>query len=100
TLRHCLRASLNMDYSDYEIIVGDNFSTDETASVVSEFADSKIKYYRTERRLSMSRNWELALSKTSGEWITFIGDDDAIFPYAFRQLDRLLDRVSTRLAYS
>jgi glycosyltransferase involved in cell wall biosynthesis len=97
TLRYCLQTCLNVDYADYEIIVGDNHSSEETYQVVRQLNSPRIKYYRTDQPLSMSSNWELALAHTTGEWVTFIGDDDCILPHAYRQLDRILPQLSVRL---
>ena len=81
-LRHTLATLLEQDYSDYEIVVSDNNSTDETKEYVTNLASDKIRYFNTEQRLSMSHNWEFALSKARGQWITFIGDDDGLIPTA------------------
>lgn len=90
TLQHCLRTCLEQDFDDYEIVVSDNFSVDNTPEVVASFDSDKIKYFRSEIPLAMSANWEFGLSKTSGQYVTFIGDDDGLMPYALRELARLV----------
>jgi Glycosyl transferase family 2 len=97
TLRHCLRTCLEIDYADYEIIVHDNYSTDETPQVVAQFHSPRLKYYRTDRPLSMTWNWEQAVARASGEWIVFIGDDDGLLPYTFEQADRIIERTGMRV---
>ena len=97
TLQHCLNCCLAIDYSDYEIIVHDNCSSPETRRVVDRFASPRIKYYRTDRTLSMTKNWEAAMARAAGEWITFIGDDDGMLPYAFEQLDRLIEQSGMKM---
>src|SRR5262249_8324853 len=56
----------------------------------------KIKYVRSEKPLAMSSNWELAVSRATGEYVTVLGDDDALLPHALRVLDHLLCRTGTR----
>jgi hypothetical protein len=66
------------DYDALDIIVSDNFSQDETAHVVASFDDPRIKYINTGRRVSMSHNWEFALSHVTDGWVLFLGDDDGL----------------------
>lgn len=89
TLFYTLKSCLNQDFDDYEIIVCDNCSSKETKEVVDSFNDPKIKYVRSDVDLPMSQNWELALSKTQGDYVIVLGDDDALLPYTLKELDRL-----------
>lgn len=81
-LEYALRTATAQDYDNLEIIVSDNFSSDDTADVVRRANDRRIRYLNTGRRLSMSHNWEFALSHVSDGWVTFIGDDDGLMPDA------------------
>jgi hypothetical protein len=44
---------------------------------------SKINYSKTPRVLSMRDNWERGVELSSGEYLSIIGDDDAVLPDAF-----------------
>lgn len=90
TLKYSLLSCLNQNFSDYEIVVSDNYSTPETKKTVESLNSDKIKYVRSERPLAMSQNWELAISHTNGEFVTFIGDDDGLFPNALSKIDQIL----------
>ncbi len=90
TLRYTLQTCLNQDFDDYEIVVCDNNSSDQTQEVVKEFSSSRIVYHRSSQSLSMRENWELAYSKSNGSYVMFIGDDDALSPFALSQLDTFL----------
>jgi len=78
TLVHCLRTVVAQDYENLEIIVSDNFSQDNTREVVSTFSDPRIKYVNTGKRVSMSHNYEFALSHVTDGWVSIIGDDDGL----------------------
>lgn len=56
------------------------------------FSDPRLKYSRSDKRLPMHENWEAALSQATGDYITFIGDDDALMPFC---LDRVKDVLAT-----
>jgi len=96
TLGWTLRTCLAQDFHDYEIIVCDNCSEPATKALVAEFNSPKIRYHRSPVRLSMSDNWNLAYSLTRGEYVTFLGDDDAMMPYALRLLDGLLRETGAK----
>ncbi len=82
------------NYENIEIIVSDNFSSDNTQEVVSSFKDKRIKYFRTNERLSMSSNFEFALSKAMNDYVISIGDDDAVLPSTFSYLNELITNTN------
>lgn len=67
---------------DYEIVVQDNSKSNDLANKEIELInDSRIKYFYSSLQMDMSANSNLAISNSSGHYITFIGDDDAVSPY-------------------
>lgn len=80
TLRHALRTVIGQSYANIEVIVADNSDGTSTRRIVEEFVDDRIRHICTERPLSMSENFEFAVSHASGDWIAVIGDDDGILP--------------------
>jgi glycosyltransferase involved in cell wall biosynthesis len=90
TLRHTLATVASQPGDDYEIIVADNCGTPETRRVVEETGCSKIRYTRSEEVLPMSENWERGLELCSGEYVTVLGDDDALVPSALPLARRLV----------
>jgi glycosyltransferase involved in cell wall biosynthesis len=99
TLEKCLATVVMQDYDNLEIIVSDNFSCDSTEDIVRSFQDSRIKYLNTGSPLSMSHNWEFALSHVSGGWVTIIGDDDGLLPSSLNKVAELI-RTTKTLAIS
>jgi len=97
TLSFTIQTCLNQKYDDYEIVVCDNCSSLETRQVVDSFASNKIRYVRSDSPLSMSDNWELAVSKSQGEYIIVIGDDDGLLLHALNDLDNLFSRLNTKV---
>lgn len=89
-LRYALESALNQRFDDYEIVVSDNSDSDETFKLVNNFADNRIRYVKTDRILSMPDSWEFALTKATGEYVTFLGDDDVHSSYLLRCIERVL----------
>lgn len=90
TLFHCLRTIVAQDYENLNIIVSDNFSQDNTKGVVHSFSDKRITYINPGKRISMSHNWEFALSHVDSGWVTFLGDDDGLLSGAIALLDDII----------
>jgi glycosyltransferase involved in cell wall biosynthesis len=91
-LRECLRTAIAIDDPDIEIVVSDNASEDDTRAVVASFGDRRIRYLHTGCRLSMRQNFEFALEGSEGEYVIFIGDDDAFLPRQFAALRAVLEQ--------
>ena len=94
TLKSSIQSVLNQSYNDFELVIMDNNSSLETGEVVRSFTDIRIKYYRSPVSLSMSDNWELGLSYTSGEYVFILGDDDALMPDGLEIAAQLIDRYN------
>ena len=96
TLFHSLRTVVTQNYENLSIIVSDNFSQDNTKAIVESFNDPRIKYLNTGKRISMSANWEVALSAVTDGWVTFLGDDDGLLPGSLKKVAQLLDTTKAQ----
>jgi len=98
TLQHTLRTCIEQrEFEDYEIVVSDNFSTDDTAEMVMKFASDKIKYYKTDAPLTMTDSFNFAVSKAKGDYVVFIGSDDAVHTYGLYLLDKVLSTTGEKV---
>lgn len=88
TIRTCLRQT----YENFEIIVSDNCSDDNTKEIVEQFNDHRIRYINPGRRLSMSGNFEFALRHVKEGFVMFIGSDDGIMPDAINYVDSIVQK--------
>lgn len=91
TLRHTLRTCLSQTFDDFEVIVSDNFSDDETQELLASIDDPRLRPVRTKSYISMARNFQNGLAHARGEAILFIGDDDGLLPFGLELLARALD---------
>ncbi len=90
-LRYAVQSVLDQDYDDWEIVIADNASEDDVAGYVSELADRRIKYLRSDAVLPVTQNWSRALDNSSGDYVIMLGDDDCL-------LDRCLSIAAMLLA--
>lgn len=78
-LEKCIESIINQTYSNLEIVLSDDGSTDNSPSICDEYAlkDSRIRViHKSNGGLSDARN--AALDIISGKYITFIDSDDYI----------------------
>lgn len=99
-LEYSLRTATTQDYDNLEIIVSDNFSGDDTRDVVRRANDSRIRYLNTGKRLSMSHNWEFALSHVDDGWVTFMGDDDGLMPRSLHTVTEIIRLTQAKVIRS
>jgi len=88
--RLTLRNIFAQSYKDYEIIINDDGSTDNTAEIAHSFGDPRIKYDRTEH-VGYSKNLECCRRRASGEILFLMGADDFL---ARGVLQRTIDAFS------
>ncbi len=92
TLYWTIKTCLEQDYDNYEIIISDNNSQDNTKQVVEGFNSDKIKYYHIPQTISMTQNFEYALSLVDNGYVSFLGSDDALMPNALITADILIKK--------
>lgn len=91
-LAYAVQSALNIPSQDIEILVSENHSSDDSGVVLSKFSDNRLKIYAPDKPLAMHENWEYLLSMAQGEWVYFLGDDDAIMPHAADYLKKVVSR--------
>jgi glycosyltransferase involved in cell wall biosynthesis len=76
-----IKSVLSQDYRNYEIVVVDDGSTDDSVSVVENLHSERIKLYQKENGgPSQARNY--GVKKAEGDWILFLDADDTLEPGA------------------
>jgi glycosyltransferase involved in cell wall biosynthesis len=79
-LAGALQTVLAQTMGDFEIVVSDNASTDDTPGVVARCADHRIRYHRNARNIGGRDNWNRAFSLARGRYIAPFADDDLMLP--------------------
>ncbi|MEZ6050275.1 MAG: glycosyltransferase family A protein [Planctomycetaceae bacterium] len=97
--RSALQSALAQTHDDFEVVISNNQSSDNTDEVARSFDDPRVRYFETDQTLPMSRNWEFALSKARGEYVTYLCDDDAIVPSLLERVAALLDESDRDVIY-
>jgi glycosyltransferase involved in cell wall biosynthesis len=90
-LEDTLRSALAQDHPDYEVVVCDNVSTDETRELCARVADPRFRYVRFEAHLEQPGNWNRCLEQTGGEYVVLLHADDLLAPAFLGRAERALD---------
>jgi len=79
-LHEAIDSALTQTYENFEIILWDNHSTDNTREVVKLYSDQRIKYFYSKEFTSLGEARNRAIKKSSGELIAFLDSDDIWMP--------------------
>jgi len=71
---------LAQTFKDFELIVVDNYSSDNTEEVIKSYDDKRIRYFKHQNNGIIAVNRNYGISKAQGEYIAFCDDDDLWFP--------------------
>ena len=75
-VKQCINSVLSQDYSNFEVIVVDDCSTDNTPTKIKEIADSRITFIQKNFNHGLNGNLNIAFNKSNGDYIAIIGSDD------------------------
>lgn len=78
-VKEAIESVIAQSFKDWELIFWDNQSTDESPEIFHSYSDSRLKYYRAEAHTTLGEARNLAASKSSGKWLSFIDCDDVWF---------------------
>ena len=92
SLRVTLEAVLGQTFTDFELVICDDASTDDTRGAVKGYTDPRIRYHRNERNLGLYGNWNRCIELAAGQYISIYHDHDIYLPTILARSVALLDR--------
>ncbi len=75
-LPYCIDSILSQTYADFEILVMDDQSPDNTAEVTASYRDDRVQHIRNEPNLGHLRNYNKGISLSRGKYVWLISADD------------------------
>lgn len=94
-LPEAIESVLSQDFPDYELVVVDDCSQDDSPAIIRDYAmrDPRLRYWINRPNRGMVANWNYCLSQARGEYVQFLfGDDKLADRGALRQMVELLDQ--------
>lgn len=103
-IKQCLNSALNQTFTDYEIIVRDDGSTDGSADFVAEryaaeISSGKLKLRRNEKNLGEFPTDNRLLREATGKYIMMLHSDDLYLPHALEQMYTLAETFNADVVH-
>lgn len=102
-LRSALDSILAQTYRDFELVVSDNGSQDDTDAICREYAarDERIRYHRNPQNLGAAENYNQVFERASGQYFKWAAHDDMLAPEFLEHCVAVLDaQPSVVLCYA
>jgi len=92
-LRVAIESVLAQTFTDFELIISDNASTDSTQEIVRDFArrDPRIRYVRNTHNIGVAQNFNQAFTQSTAPYFRWIAHDDYLEPQWLAACVRILD---------
>jgi glycosyltransferase involved in cell wall biosynthesis len=91
-LGECVRSILDQTYTDFEILIMDDCSPDNTPEVARSFDDPRVRHVRNDPNLKHLRNYNKGIGLARGEYIWLISADDRLrAPHALERYVRVME---------
>lgn len=91
-LPRAINSVLKQTFSDFELIIIDDHSTDNTQQVVGEFSDPRITYIRHDNNQGVSSARNTGIKHAKGEYLCFLDDDDEYLPDFLEAINAFLKK--------
>ena len=75
-IKETIESVLSQTYSNWELIIVDDCSTDNTDSVVAGFTDKRVIYLKNKENNGAAKSRNRAIRAAKGKWIAFLDSDD------------------------
>ena len=92
-LQEQIDSILNQTYSNFELIICDDCSTDSTIEIISSYNDSRIKLFVNDKNLGFKKNFEKAIKLCTGEYIALSDQDDI---WKSNHLEVLYEKINNK----
>lgn len=75
-----IKSVIAQTYENWELLIVDDCSTDDTDDVVNSFNDTRIRYFKNDKNIGAALTRNKAIREARGDWIAFLDSDDLWSP--------------------
>ncbi len=98
-LKDSVASIINQDYINWELIFFDNYSSDNSIEIIKQFNDSRIKIFKSQKKLTLYHARNEAVKCTDGSLISFLDTDDTWDKSFLKKLSENLIKKNCDLSY-
>lgn len=101
-MRKSIDSVLAQTYANWELLIIDDGSTDNTAVIAQEYAakDSRIRYYKNPENMRLPRTLNRGFSLAKGDFLTWTSDDNYYYPTALETMHNALVQQGKEFAFA
>ncbi len=93
-LKEAINSVITQGFNEFELIIVDNHSNDDTDDIVYSFNDKRIRYYKNSQNIGAIDNHNKCIDLSNGKFIKFLCSDDVLLPNV------IYDQVTCLLKHS
>ena len=90
-LTYAIKSVLNQSYRNFELVICDDASTDNTKNVVEGFDDKRIRYIRNDANIGIAPNFNKCVRESKGLYLKFLCADDWFQPNLLEKFSKIMD---------
>ena len=95
-----IQCVIDQTYQNWELLIVDDCSTDNTDEVVTSYKDGRIKYFKNEKNSGAALARNRAMREAQGEWIAFLDSDDLWTPDKLEKQIRFMQEKGYVLSFT
>lgn len=99
-IKEAIQSVLDQTYTNWELLIVDDCSTDETDEILSSLHDDRIKRYRNKRNSGVAVSRNRALKEAKGRWIAFLDSDDLWYPQKLEKQISFMEKNGYSFTYT
>jgi len=90
TVRDTIESILASSFTDFELLISDDHSTDDTWSIIQHYTDPRIRAWRNEANIGEYPNRNKILEAANGTYILYVDGDDILYKHTLRTLSEYI----------
>lgn len=99
-IKKTIRSVLNQTYEDWELLIVDDCSTDNTDEVLAEIHDPRIRIFKNECNSGAAVSRNRALREAKGQWIAYLDSDDLWMPEKLEKQIKFMESHGYAFSYT
>lgn len=99
-IKQTIQSVLNQTYTNWELIIVDDCSTDNTDEVVDTIKDCRIRYFKNEKNSGAAISRNKALREAKGQWIAYLDSDDLWMPEKLEKQIKFMEENGCAFSYT
>jgi len=96
-LPRAIQSVVQQSHADWELVIGDNASTEDVEAVVKAFGDPRIRYHRFDRHTNIFENFNRTFTLCRHDWVHLLAADDRLTADCLERIAAAIDDTSPRV---